>query len=53
VICHGASRAKAIKNAVGLAERICNERVCEVIAAAVGDINTETLEQKMQIDAEG
>lgn len=50
VICHGASHAKAIKNAVGLAERICNEKVPEVIASAVGDMNQASAGQKTQMD---
>lgn len=37
VICHGASKAKAIRNAVHMAERISEEKIFETVAKAIAE----------------
>lgn len=44
IICHGASKAWAIRNAIRMARDFCESRVVEVIAEAVGTIEKEKSE---------
>lgn len=41
IICHGASQARAIRNAIHMAKDLCEARVVAVIAEAVVQIEKE------------
>jgi len=44
VICHGASKAKAIKNAIYMARNVCREHIDEAIRETLEQMKTENAE---------
>ena len=43
LICHGASKAKAIKNAIRMARDVCNEHLDQVVTEALGQMKKEEM----------
>ena len=44
LICHGASKARAIKNAIRMARDVCSERLDEVVAETLSKMNLKEQE---------
>ncbi len=42
IICHGASKAKAIKNAIRMAEDVCKENLDKVVTETLAQLNEST-----------
>ena len=45
LICHGASKAKAIKNAIRMARDVCNEHLDQVVTEALAQMKNEEMQE--------